>query len=264
LLPGLGSRNRYVYKSKSLQQFSILFALTFALTGLIGVLSSGFGVRLEWWDFRIGFALLKWSVYALMFAAALAVLVAASTPAGTQWKDPRLLAPLTMALLVCVTPYVYKKRFELYPTVADATTNMADPPEFVALVPIREQTAENPLRYRHKEASALQLQYFPDLTTLQSDKSPEEVIADAQAVANQLSLQVIAAVPEEGRLEATDTTFWFGFKDDLIVRARSINGKTQVDIRSASRVGYFDGGLNAKRVRNFMQALHKQNNKTGP
>jgi hypothetical protein len=243
---------------KPLQQFSILLALALTLAGVVGALSSGFGVRWEWWNFRVGFSVLKWSVYAVIFAAALVVLwIGLAKPSGAQWRDPRVLAALVTALIVCAIPYAYKKQFERYPTVADATTNIADPPMFVDLVPVREETAENPLRYRYKEAAALQLQYFPDLTTLQSDKSPAEVIADAQAVADRLCLKAIAVVPEQGRLEATATTFWFGFKDDLVVRARSVNGKTLVDIRSASRLGYLDGGLNAKRVRNFMQGLQE-------
>jgi uncharacterized protein (DUF1499 family) len=245
---------------KMLQQLSILLALVLGLAGLIGVVSSGFGVRLELWEFRVGFGILKWSIYAVITAAALVVLwVGFAKPSGAQWRDPRVLAALAAAMIVCTVPYAYKKKFERYPTIADATTNMADPPVFVDLVPVREETAQNPLQYRGEEAAALQLQYFPDLTTLQSDKSPAEVIADAQAVADSLCLKVIAAVPEQGRLEATATTFWFGFKDDVIVRARSVNGKTMVDIRSASRVGYLDGGLNAQRIQLFMHALEEKN-----
>ena len=67
--------------------------------------------------------------------------------------------------------------------------------------------------------------------------------------------EIVAAVPEEGRLEATDRTRWFGFRDDIVVRVRSDGPGTRVDVRSVSRVGRSDLGTNARRIRGFMDAL---------
>ena len=66
---------------------------------------------------------------------------------------------------------------------------------------------------------------------------------------------VVAAVPAEGRMEATDTTRWFGFKDDVVVRVRPEGAGSRVDVRSVSRVGRGDVGANAARIRAFLQAL---------
>lgn len=69
---------------------------------------------------------------------------------------------------------------------------------------------------------------------------------------------VVAAVPAEGRLEATARTFWFGFTDDVVVRVRPGEaGGTRVDVRSKSRVGRSDLGTNAARIRRFLQRLRK-------
>ena len=57
------------------------------------------------------------------------------------------------------------------------------------------------------------------------------------------------------RLEAVDTTFWFGFKDDVVVRVRPEETGSRVDARSASRVGKGDAGTNARRLRRFLIAL---------
>lgn len=58
----------------------------------------------------------------------------------------------------------------------------------------------------------------------------------------------------EGRIEATATTRWFGFKDDVVIRIvpSAVNG-SRVDIRSVSRVGLSDVGTNARRIRTFLK-----------
>ena len=60
---------------------------------------------------------------------------------------------------------------------------------------------------------------------------------------------------EHTMLEATDTTGWFGFKDDIAIRIRAVEGATRVDMRSISRVGLSDLGVNAKRVSSFLSEL---------
>ncbi len=66
---------------------------------------------------------------------------------------------------------------------------------------------------------------------------------------------LVAADAAAGRIEATDTTFWMGFKDDLVIRVRATDGGSQVDVRSLSCVGGGDVGANAKRIRAYLKAL---------
>jgi uncharacterized protein (DUF1499 family) len=61
--------------------------------------------------------------------------------------------------------------------------------------------------------------------------------------------------PGEGRLEATDRTRWFGFRDDIVVRVRPDGAGSRVDVRSVSRVGRSDLGTNARRIRTYLVAL---------
>ncbi|MED5380426.1 MAG: DUF1499 domain-containing protein, partial [Pseudomonadota bacterium] len=58
--------------------------------------------------------------------------------------------------------------------------------------------------------------------------------------------------------EATDTTAWFGFKDDVVIRLTAKSDDTLVDIRSKSRVGKSDLGKNAERIETFMAELRNQ------
>jgi uncharacterized protein (DUF1499 family) len=65
----------------------------------------------------------------------------------------------------------------------------------------------------------------------------------------------VAADAREGRIEATDTTRWFGFKDDVVIRVRPDAAGSRVDVRSKSRVGRGDAGANAARIRRFRSEL---------
>ena len=64
---------------------------------------------------------------------------------------------------------------------------------------------------------------------------------------------MIAEAPSDGRIEASDTTFWFGFIDDVVIRIEPDGNGSTLDIRSKSRVGRSDVGANAARIRAFLQ-----------
>ena len=59
-----------------------------------------------------------------------------------------------------------------------------------------------------------------------------------------------------GIVESTATTFWFGFKDDVVIRLRNDNGMTLIDLRSVSRVGMSDLGVNAARIARFLEEFN--------
>ena len=52
-----------------------------------------------------------------------------------------------------------------------------------------------------------------------------------------MDLEIISVDVEAGILEAVDTSFWFGFKDDIVVRVQETPNGIKIDIRSKSRVG---------------------------
>ena len=67
--------------------------------------------------------------------------------------------------------------------------------------------------------------------------------------------RIVDGNPAEGRIEATATTRWFGFKDDIVIRISAAGGGSRIDVRSKSRVGRSDLGANAKRIQDFLTAL---------
>jgi len=155
-------------------------------------------------------------------------------------------------------PYRQQQIAQTVPPIHDITTSIENPPAFVAIAPIRA-SAPNPAEYLGGETSELQRQFYPDIMSRVYIQSPDEVFAAVTEVAREMAWEIVDADRVEGRLEATDTTKWFRFKDDVVVRMVASNGNsTMVDVRSKSRVGRSDIGVNANRIRDFFSRLNSK------
>jgi hypothetical protein len=151
------------------------------------------------------------------------------------------------------------------PPIHEITTDFESPPEFVAVRDVRAKLSKvNPIEYVAEmqnprggtiKVAELQRQAYPDLTTVQMAQTPDQVFKQAEAAVRKLGWEIVAAVPVAGRIEATDTTTFFGFKDDIVIRIRVDGTGSRVDARSKSRVGLGDAGANAKRLRRFFELL---------
>jgi uncharacterized protein (DUF1499 family) len=87
------------------------------------------------------------------------------------------------------------------------------------------------------------------------EQPPAQAFQRAERAARAMGWEIVAVAPESLRIEATDTTLLFGFKDDIVIRIAAAGSGSRVDVRSLSRVGKSDFGVNAKRIRKFMQQL---------
>ncbi len=150
------------------------------------------------------------------------------------------------------------------PPIHEISTDLSSPPPFVAIREIRARTpglnppeyvAEQSVRGKPMSVPEMQRESYPDLQPMILQTTPDVAFQRVEAAARAMGWEIVAAVPAEGRLEATDTTRFFGFKDDVVVRLRFEGGATRVDVRSKSRVGLGDAGANAIRVRAFLEKL---------
>jgi uncharacterized protein (DUF1499 family) len=147
-----------------------------------------------------------------------------------------------------------------YPPIHDVSTDLENIPQYVAVMPLRADapntTVYGGARNMTPERNAqLQQEAFPDLVPQYYDASLDAMFDRALSAVEEMGWELVAAVPAEGRIEATATTFWFRFKDDVVIRLREENGQTRVDARSLSRVGGGDAGTNGKRLRRFFEIL---------
>ncbi len=144
-------------------------------------------------------------------------------------------------------------QLQTQPRIHDISTDTANPPAFDAVLPLR-RGAKNPPEYVPATATE-QRKGYPDIVPLQLSLAPSVAFDNAERAARAMGWQVVAVAPDKMRIEATDTTLLFGFKDDIVVRVTPQGNGSVVDVRSLSRVGGSDFGANAKRVRAYLQRV---------
>lgn len=163
---------------------------------------------------------------------------------------------LLLSIIAIAIPLSMLNKGKSVPPIHDISTDLVSPPEFVAIAPLRAD-APNPVEYAGVEAATQQRAAYPELQTLNYPQSKSELVEATKQVIDNLGWQLVNIDTNQGIIEATDRTMWFGFKDDVIVRITDNGSKRLVDIRSKSRVGGSDLGTNAERIHKFIEELDK-------
>ena len=163
---------------------------------------------------------------------------------------------LLLSTIAIAIPLSMLNKGKSVPPIHDISTDLVNPPEFVAIAPLRAD-APNPVEYAGVEVATQQRAAYPELQTLNYTQSKSELVEATKQVIDHLGWQLVNIDADQGIVEATDRTMWFGFKDDVIVRITDNGSKRLVDIRSKSRVGGSDLGTNAERIHKFIEELDK-------
>jgi uncharacterized protein (DUF1499 family) len=224
--------------------------LLVALIALLMLLFAGPGTRFGLWEYGTGFLLMRGAFFAGVGAVVLA-LVFLVIPRTRRNAASTLVLALVVGSVAAWVPWNGLQTVRSLPFIHDITTDTVNPPAFVAVLPLRADAA-NPPEYPGEEVAQLQREAYPEVQPLLTQVSPAEAFDRAEQVARDLGWEIVVTVPQDGRIEATDTTFWFGFKDDVVIRVRPTADGSRVDIRSKSRVGRSDVGANAARIKEFM------------
>ena len=141
-----------------------------------------------------------------------------------------------------------------FPSINDITTDTANPPVFVAITADMRGPGTAPLMYDPAFA-AIQAKGYPTLAPLVLPVAPAAAFDKALAAAKAQGWAIIASDAAAGRIEATATVPWWGFKDDVVVRITAEGSGSRIDVRSKSRVGKGDLGVNAQRITHYLDAL---------
>jgi uncharacterized protein (DUF1499 family) len=240
-----------------------------AVIGAALLLIAGLGTRFEVWDYKLGLMLFSFGLYAVLGAIGGAVLWGLLRIfSGSTGYGRRVALSALLAIVAAAFPLYQISIATSVPPIHDITTDLEDPPKFIAVLPLRTAKPDNnPPDYQSgQEVKAClthgpqklpdcQKATYPDIQPIMSPKPPAEVFASALHVADEMGWEVVDKNPIEGRIEATATTLFFGFKDDIVIRIRPEGTGSRLDIRSKSRVGVSDVGANAARIRAFRDKL---------
>ena len=237
--------------SHRLARFAFVAACVGAvIAGLAGPLHRFLGVDV---DAVIG--LFRYGFYVCAAGIALGLATVVPTRPGDRRRG---FVAAILALVIGVAgawaPFTLFLQAVGAPRINDITTDTADPPALVVTQQMRGD-AVTPAAYAGKAVADLQHAGYPDIAPIVLMVPPAEAFGKVDAVATAMGWDVVARAPGSGRIEAIDTTKWFGFRDDIVIRIRAEGSGSRIDIRSKSRVGRSDLGTNARRIRAFTAKL---------
>jgi len=246
--------HRYIFLL-AMTGFSL--AVLCAVTGIM----SGLGTRWNFWGFRAGLGILRWAAYGE--AAAVLITTAGCIISGyIRARDIFIFSVIGLAVgVVAVSvPLKMYRTAQSVPPIHDITTDTENPPQFNIILGLRKD-APNTAEYGGPAIGLQQLAAYPDIKPVMLAVTPAKAFELCLATAREMGWDIVNADPDKRIIEGTDTTFWFGFKDDIIVRITPSEKGSRIDLRSVSRVGKSDVGTNAERIRNF---INKLENKSKP
>ncbi|MEZ5710741.1 MAG: DUF1499 domain-containing protein [Blastomonas sp.] len=228
-------------------------------------LAAAIGAGQGYWSAFAGLGILR-----LVFLISLGVILLTLILLILYRKQGRGFMLPTLAGLVLMLGYTGYIGFHVVkagslPRIHDVSTDLADPPAFAELELRKDNLAEIPGRgdpefagmdarerwvHLHKGA-------YGDIRPVTVALPVADTVKLAEKLASERGWEIALADPEGGRLEATDTVALFRFKDDVVLRVRpgEAENTAVVDMRSVSRIGISDLGVNAKRVRGFLKDL---------
>ena len=238
-------------------------AVVLGIGAVLAALAAALGSGAELWSFRAGFGALRYLFYAAAAGAALGLIGLVMARRRAKLMLANLLALVVALGFVLYLGNLYRIATSV-PAIHDIATDLDDIPQFTRLK-VRADNLEKVPDEGKPELKALAPEerwkaihraHYGDIRTLRLAAPPAEAARRAAELARKRGWDV--AVAEGDRVEATHTSTFFRFKDDVVVRIRPApGGGSQIDMRSISRVGGSDVGMNAKRVRAFLADIQK-------
>lgn len=231
--------------------------LVLALCAVAATAIIMFGARFGLWEPIVGFGYFRQFVTPMGYATAglslagLIFLLVRGRRSDTVKAGVALLLGL---LLMVPTLQNFVNPPVPLPPIHDISTDTVNPPQFLVLDDSREG-ARNTLVYGGAEVAAQQQAAYPDIAPIESELSAAAAFERAMTVGDSMGWDIVSEDASNLRFEATARTPVFHFADDVVVVVSPQGEGSRVDIRSVSRIGRGDRGVNAARIRAFISAF---------
>jgi uncharacterized protein (DUF1499 family) len=233
-------------------------ALFLAALSALAAGVSGPAYRMGWIKLPVAFSTMRWAAWIAIgiaiIALVLALVAAIAKPDGSRRGLAEAVAAMLIGLVTMSGPMILMARGKQAPPIHDISTDTDNPPQFVSVLPLRADS-QNSATYRGAEIAAQQKKAYPAVVPLELAAPPAQAYERALAAARDMGWTIVSADASANRIEATATTPFFGFKDDVVVRIAPSAKGTRVDVRSLSRIGTSDLGANARRVESYLAKL---------
>jgi uncharacterized protein (DUF1499 family) len=242
--------------------------LGFALAVLSGLMLAlaPLGWRLRLWHFRSSFWYVMEPAFFIAIGAAVVSLIAlvwwrrmggsgrAMALAGLVVSAILVYWPLQFYAKIAVLPIINNTPL---PLIHDITTDVQDPPAFAATLDARKQEdGSNAVAYGGANIAQQQQTAYPDIVPAKTALGPDEAFKRALTTAQGMSgWTIVKSDPAARTIEGSQSTMFMGFTDDFVIRVSADGPGSRIDMRSESRQGRSDFGVNAKRIRAYLDAL---------
>lgn len=243
-------------------RLALIASLLLPIYFLVASLGTKFGL----FDWTVGFGQMTfvWGVRVLG-AAALLALIALLLALFVSPRRGIVSALIALAIPLAGVSYAayVRNAAQGIPPIHDISTDLSDPPGFSqAVVDARAAVPQsNDLDLLNKRTGDgrafvdLQREAYGDIAPIETAVAPGMAWDAALALAREQGWEIGRADRNAGVIEATATSFWYGFVDDIVIRVRATEQGSRVDMRSVSRVGRSDIGANAARMRPYLVEL---------
>ncbi len=219
------------------------------ILGILGILMpilGALGTRAGLWPFAIG----VFSVPGGLLLAVIGLALGIIALLRVRKRGARLVLPAhgaALSLLVGLYLGSIMTSAFIVPPIHNVSTDIEDPPKFTAAHALRGEGA-NSLEYDSGRLGPLQRESYPEVQPLVMEISGAEMYELARRALLDMGMELTREDPQAGEIEAVASTFWFEFKDDIVVRLSEAKNGTRMDVRSVSRAGIGDSGVNAERI----------------
>ena len=156
-------------------------------------------------------------------------------------------------------PLQYSYTRNTVPPIHDITTDTDNPPTFSAVLAARAAERAGGVDNRGSQLAQMQKVAYPDMAPVMTALPVTRAFIEALHVAKSMpGWMIVASNADAGRIEASQQSRWFRFTDDIVIRVVGDEAGSRIDMRSTSRQGRSDYGVNAARIRSYMGALRKR------
>ena len=227
-----------------------------AIVGLVCLPLGALGTKFGVWGFQGGFMLLAVGVVlaTIVFFLGLIALVFTFVRKMHAERGNVAVGVVVSSLILALMGSQFMTASSV-PPIHNISTDTDNPPQFDKVVALREAEGANPHAYDAGVLAEQQRQAYPQVQPLISSVDRAAMLGRAEQALADMGMDIVSVDAGAGRVEATAETFWFGFKDDVVVRVRGEGAGSVVDVRSVSRVGQSDLGTNAARILEVLARL---------